>query len=132
MPRKWLRSAGPLTSVRGRIFIVLSLVALLVGVARLNGGGSQAQAHAARAGIARAGSSASSSSTASSTTSAPSFGPHVGGATFNGTSPAVSDLPILPVVPITSVKARDNENLHPNTTTSDAKDPVVQKKKGSG
>ena len=59
MPREWLRSAARLTSVRGRIFIVLSLVALLVGVARLSGGGSQAQAQAARAGIARASSSAS-------------------------------------------------------------------------
>ena len=131
MPRKWLRSAARLTSVRGRIFIVLSLVALLVGVARLSGGGSQAQAQAARAGIARASSSASTGLTASSTT-APSFGPHTGGGTFNGTSPAVSDLPVLPTVPITSVTARDNENLHPNATTSDAKDPVVQKKKGTG
>ena len=88
----------------------MSLVALLVGVARLNGGGSQAQAQAqaARAGIARAGSSASSSSAASSTATAPSFGPHVGGGAFNGTSPAVSDLPVLPTLPITSVTARDN------------------------
>src|SRR5436190_15743211 len=130
MPRKWLRLAARLTCVRGRIFIVLSLVALLVGVARFSGGGSQAQA--SRAGIARAGSSASSSSTASSTATAPSFGPHTGGGTFNGTSPAVSDLPVLPTVPITWVTARDNENLHPNATTSDAKDPVVQKKKGTG
>src|SRR5438094_2312774 len=131
MPRKWLRSAARLTSVRGRIFMVLSLVALLVGVARLSGGGSQAQAQAARAGIARGSSSASTGSTASSTT-APSFGPHTGGGTFNGTSPAVNDLPVLPTAPITSVTARDNENLHPNATTSDAKDPVVQNKKGTG
>jgi hypothetical protein len=132
MLRKRLRSAARLTSVRGRIFIVLSLVALLVGVARLSGGGSQAGTQAARAGIARASSSAGASATLSSSTTAPSFGPHVGSGAFNGTSPAVSDLPLLPVAPLTSVTQRDNENLHPNATASNAKDPVVQKNKGTG
>jgi hypothetical protein len=132
MPREPLRSAARLTSVRGRIFIVLVLVALLVGVARLSSGGSQAQAEAAGGGIARARSSGSANATAGSTSAAPSFGPHVGNAAFNGTSPAVSDLPVLPITPITSVRSRDNENLHPNATASNAKDPVVQNKKGTG
>ena len=39
---------------------------------------------------------------------------------------------MLPIPPVTSVTARDNENLHPSGGKSDAKDPVIQKGKGTG
>ena len=132
MPRKWLRSAASLRSFNGRVLIVVSLVALLVGVARVGGGGVSSAQAPTRAGIARAGSSATVSASTSSTASATSFGPNVGNGVYNGESPAVSDLPVLPVPQPTSITARDNENLHPNTAPSNAKDPVVQRSKGSG
>jgi len=132
MLRKWLRSAASLRSFNGRVLIVVSLVALLVGVARVGGGGVSSAQAPTRAGIARAGSSATVSASTSSTASATSFGPNVGNGVYNGESPAVSDLPVLPVPQPTSITARDNENLHPNTAPSNAKDPVVQRSKGSG
>jgi hypothetical protein len=132
MLHKWPRSAVSLTSFKSRILIVLALAALLVGVARVSSGGASSAAAPARAGIARASSSASAGTATGSTTTTSSFGPNVGSGIYNGESPAVSDLPVLPVPAPTSITARDNENLHPSTTTSNAKDPVVQKSKGTG
>jgi len=132
MPRKWLRSAASLRSSNGRVLIVLSLVALLVGIVRVGGGGASSAQAPTRAGIARAGSSATVRASTSSAARATSFGPNVGNGVYNGESPAVSDLPVLPVPQPTSITARDNENLHPSTAPSDAKDPVVQRSKGSG
>jgi hypothetical protein len=132
MPRSWLRSVGSLTTFKGRVVALLSLTALLVGIAHASGGGASRATATASAGVVRAGSSATAGASTSSTTTSTSFGPNVGNGVFNGTSPAVSDLPVLPVAPPTSISARDNENLHPNTTQSNAMDPVVQKNKGTG
>jgi hypothetical protein len=60
-----------------------------------------------------------------------SFGPNVVNGRFDGVSPAVSSLPVIRALPITSVTARDNEELQGRPQTN-AKDPVVQKKKGTG
>jgi hypothetical protein len=133
MPRSWRRSAASLTSFKGRVFVLLSLTALLVGIAHAGGGGASREPAKAGAGIARAASSGiAGASTGSTTAASTSFGPNVGNGVFNGTSPAVSDLPVLPVSPVTSLRTRDNENLHPGTTQSNATDPVVQKNKGTG
>jgi hypothetical protein len=132
MPRSWRRSAASLTSFKGRVFVLLSLIALLVGIAHASGGGASRPATAG-AGLVRAGSSATAgASTSLTTTASTSFGPNVGNGAFNGTSPAVSELPVLPVSPVTTLRTRDNENLHPSATQSNAKDPVVQKNKGTG
>jgi hypothetical protein len=61
------------------------------------------------------------------------LGPHVGNAAYLGLSKAVTDLPLPQVPVVTSVNARDNENLvAASGSTSTAKDPVVQHKKGTG
>src|SRR5918912_2465448 len=61
-----------------------------------------------------------------------STGPNVGTGVFQGVSPAVSSLPVLPVKPITQLSTRDFENLRPSTKPVSGGDPVVQKKKGTG
>ena len=133
MLENWRRSASLLTTVKGRGFIVVCLIAVLVGIARAGGDAASNMGALAPAGIARAGSSATASAaTATATATATSFGPNVGNGIYNGQSSAVTDLPVLPVPAPTSITARDNENLHPTTTTSSAKDPVVQKSKGTG
>jgi hypothetical protein len=60
------------------------------------------------------------------------FGPNVVDGRFDGVSPAVSSLPVRVALPVTSITARDNEELQPSGGTSTAKDPVIQKKKGTG
>src|SRR5207253_5234705 len=62
---------------------------------------------------------------------ATSFGPNVINGRLDGVSPPVSSLPVISALPVTSVTARDNEELQP-TGQSNAKDPVIQKKKGTG
>jgi hypothetical protein len=61
-----------------------------------------------------------------------SFGPNVLDGKFDGESPAVISLPVVPAPPATSIKPRDNESLQPPSQGTNAKDPVVQKKKGTG
>jgi hypothetical protein len=63
-----------------------------------------------------------------------SFGPHVGNGTFVGVSPAVASLPLVVVPPLTSApSARDGEQLGAaQGSATSAKDPVIQKKRGSG
>ena len=61
------------------------------------------------------------------------FGPHVGTGTFQGESPVVADLPVVQAPIVTQVDARDSEQLGAASgSASNAKDPVVQKKKGTG
>src|SRR5205814_3477485 len=62
---------------------------------------------------------------------ATSFGPNVVNGRLDGVSPLVSSLPVIRALPVTSVTARDNEELQP-AGQSNAKDPVIQKKKGTG
>ncbi|MGB2951921.1 MAG: hypothetical protein WBB74_00855 [Gaiellaceae bacterium] len=84
-------------------------------------------------GIVREGSSAVSGTGAATTGPATtSFGPNVGDGTFDGESPAVSSLPVLPINPPSSVTPRDNESLKPNTAPLNVKDPVVQTRRGGG
>src|SRR2546421_9388922 len=135
MSRKRLRSAVSARGFSRRLLIVAALVAVLVGIARVSGGASSSQAGVVShpsAGIARSGSTASGGGSGIVTASATSFGPNVGNGIYDGESPAVSDLPVLPGPAPTSIIARDNENLHPSAFASTAKDPVVQKKKGTG
>jgi hypothetical protein len=135
MSRKRLRSAVTARGFSRRLLIVAALVAVLVGIARVSGGASSDQAGVVShtsAGIVRSGSSATAGGSGSVTASATSFGPNVGNGIYDGESPAVSDLPVLPVPAPTSITARDNENLHPSAYASTAKDPLVQKTKGTG
>ena len=60
-----------------------------------------------------------------------SFGPNVLQGRFDGESPLVSDLPVLPVLPATSIKSRDNEVLQ-RAGPSNVQDPVIQRSKGTG
>src|SRR6059058_4537116 len=62
---------------------------------------------------------------------ATSFGPNVVNGRLDGVSPALSSLPVIRALPVTTVTARDNEELQRGGQSS-AKDPVVQKKKGTG
>src|SRR6266487_2920252 len=135
MSRKRLRSAVSARGFSRRLLIVAALVAVLVGIARVSGGASSNQAGVVShtsAGIAPSGSTATAGGSGIVTASATSFGPNVGSGIYDGESPAVSDLPVLPVPAPTSIIARDNENLHPSAFASTAKDPLVQKTKGTG
>ena len=114
MSRKRLRLAVTARGSSRRLLIVVALAAVLVGIARVGGGASGNQAGAVSypsAGIARAGSSAAAAGSGNATASATSFGPHVGNGLYNGESPVVSGLPLLPVQVPTLITARDNENL---------------------
>ena len=74
-----------------------------------------------------AGSTTINTSVASSSTA----GPQVINGQFQGTSPPVSALPVLPV-PHSPLKANQIESLKPGAAPPGVKDPVVQKTKGSG
>jgi len=64
---------------------------------------------------------------------AATLGPHVGTGMFQGESPVVADLPVVQAPVVTQIDTRDSENLGAASgSTSTAKDPVVQKKKGGG
>src|SRR3954467_11309344 len=135
MSRKRLRSAVLGRGFSRRALIVLALAALLLGIARVGGSASGNNAGARTSfGMVRAANTdaAASAATVSSSTTAASFGPNVGNGHFDGSSIAVRDLPVLPIPPVTSITARDNENLHPSGGPSNAKDPVIQKGKGTG
>src|SRR6185312_15854424 len=56
-----------------------------------------------------------------------------GTGTFDGVSPAVADLPVTIPAIVTTLNGRDNENLGAASgASSNAKDPVIQKKRGTG
>jgi hypothetical protein len=85
-------------------------------------------------GIAREGSSAERAREARTAAAAPAatLGPHVGTGEFQGASPPVVDLPVVQAPLVTSVNARDSEHLTAAKGSTNAKDPVIQKKKGTG
>ena len=64
-------------------------------------------------------------------TTTSSFGPNVINGRLDGVSPPVSSLPVITALPVTSVTARHNEELQP-AGQANAKDPVIQKQKGTG
>jgi len=136
MVRKIVPQAAALIRRRRRILVVASLpvvlAAALVAVAGGSGAGTTAREATHSAGIARAsalGTSSTSGPVAAATDA--TFGPHVINGDFQGTSPAVASLPVLPV-PSSPIQARQIESLKPASSPPGAKDPVVQKAKGTG
>ena len=110
-----------------KLIVVLVLAALACATLALAGGGTAGKR--AAHGLVRAGSSAAAGSSFASASATTSFGPNVIDGIYQGESPAVSGLPVLPVIP-GPLHARDNESLH--SGGSNAQDPVVQHHKGSG
>jgi hypothetical protein len=121
--------------VRRRTVVVAALPVVLAAVVVAVAGGSGAGAtgkDATRAyGIARASSTGASVTAGTAAASTGTAGPQVINGQFQGTSPEVSSLPVLPV-PQSPIQARQIESLKPGNAPPGAKDPVVQKAKGSG
>ena len=82
-------------------------------------------------GIARASSVPTGASASSASATSASFGPNVSTGIFQGESPEVASLPVLPVTP-GPIRSREIESLKPSGAPPGAKDPVVQGKKGTG
>ena len=122
MPRK-------LVPPRRRTVIVASLPVVLAGaVLALAGAGTAGKgAVHGRVGASNSGTAGSSLASAPATAS---FGPNVSTGIYQGESPAVSSLPVLPVVP-GPLHARGIESLQPGSS-SNAQDPVVQRSRGTG
>ena len=135
MVRKFVSGAARLLTRRRRFAIVASLPvvlgALALALAGAVGTGTTGKGAAHSYGIARASAVGGSTSLTSSTTTDTSFGPHVIQGTFDGESPAVSSLPVLPV-PQSPLHALPIESLTPASSTARPQDPVVQKTKGAG
>jgi hypothetical protein len=114
------------------LVFVLALAGAALGLTASRGpareGGEQAL------GIAREGSSAERAREAQTSATAPAatLGPHVGTGEFQGASPPVADLPVVQAPLVTTVNARDSEHLTAAKGSTNVKDPVIQKKKGSG
>ena len=131
MVRKLLPQAVATLKRRRRTGIVVSLPVVLAGIVLAATAGS-AGTPARQAGtvIVRAGSSVASGTAVSAGNTSASFGPNVVNGVFQGESPAVSTLPVLPVIP-GPLHTRDNESLQAGGNTN-AHDPVVQHRKGTG
>ena len=119
--------------VRRRTFVVTAVLVVLGAVVAALAGGTGARTSgkdATRAyGIVRASSAGVTSGTAVASTA--TAGPQVIDGTFQGTSPDVDSLPVLPV-PKSPLHTLGIEALQPSGTVPGAKDPVVQKTKGTG
>ena len=111
-----------------RKLIVAVVLAALAGATVALAGGGTASKRAAH-GLVRASSSGTAGGSLASAGTTASFGPNVIDGIYQGESPAVSQLPILPVIP-GPLHTRDNESLRGGG--SNAHDPVVQHRKGSG
>lgn len=131
MPEKASRSVAAMRR-RWKLVTAALVVGAVTALAAFGAAGSPSKAAARQGGIARSASSAIRSGARSASTQAQSTNPIVGTGHFDGSSPLVSGLPVLPVSPATQIRSRDNENLHPQAQPTGAKDPVVQKQKGSG
>ena len=114
----------------GVVVAVLGVAATLLALSA--GRGREAAQH----GIVRAapmGEAVTKQIASATATASTSFGPHVGTGTFDGVSPAVTDLPVTIPAIVTTLNGRDNENLGAASgTSSNAKDPVIQKQRGGG
>ena len=110
-----------------KLIVALVLTALAGATVALAGGGTAGQR--ATHGLVRASSNAAVGSSTASASATTSFGPNVIDGIYQGESPPVSGLPVLPVIP-GALHTRDNESLH--SGGSNAQDPVVQHRKGSG
>jgi hypothetical protein len=112
------------------VFAVLGAAATVLALSASSNG-----REAARVGIERATPSGEQARerAASTTARTASLGPNVGTGKFIGVSTAVAALPVTVPPVLTQVNARDNENLGAASgSSSNAKDPVVQKKRGTG
>jgi hypothetical protein len=69
---------------------------------------------------------------ANATATTSTLGPHVGTGKFIGVSVPVSSLPVTIPAIVTQLNPRDSENLAASNGSSNAKDPVIQKKRGGG
>jgi hypothetical protein len=135
MSRKFVPQAAALVRRRPRFFVATSLPVVLAAVVVAVAGGSGAatiRKGATRAtGIARASAAGTTSSLAAAAATTATSGPQVIQDTFQGVSPDVSSLPVLPV-PQSPIQSREIESLKPSAAPAGTKDPVVQGKKGSG
>jgi len=95
-------------------------------------GSSSRPAAGSSLGIVRAGSSAVHATRTAATAANATFGPHVGTGVYQGDSPAVADLPVVQAPVVTTLNARDSEQLQAAKGSTTAKDPVIQKKRGTG
>jgi hypothetical protein len=112
-----------------RKLIVALVLAALAGATLAIAGGTAGKR--ATHGLVRAsGSGTAAGSSLASTNTTSSFGPNVIDGIYQGESPPVSQLPVLPVNP-GPLHARDNESLQSGGSTN-AQDPVVQHRKGTG
>jgi hypothetical protein len=132
MSRKLLPQAAALVARRRRVLVVASLplaiAAVVVAVA--GGAGTRTSPSGASHGIARASAVNGPTQLAASGSTSPTAGPQVIEGNFQGESPAVSSLPVLPVVK-GPIHTREIEALRPAPAQQNAKDPVVQGKKGT-
>src|SRR5919199_6393178 len=112
-----------------RKLIVALVLAALAGATIALAGGGTAGKRAAPGLVRASGSGTAAGSSLASGGATSSFGPNVIDGIFRGESPPVSQLPILPVVP-GPLHTRDNESLQ--SGGSNAQDPVVQHRKGTG
>ncbi len=132
MVRKFVPRAVARGGWRREAFVAAAFAVVLAGIAlaAAGGAGSSGKATTHGYGIARA-SAVSTPASSSTTATSSSFGPRVVDGTLLGTSPAVSSLPVLPVPqsPLTSLPI---ESLKAGPAPPGAKDPVVQKTKGTG
>jgi hypothetical protein len=111
--------------------VSLLAVALAGAVVALAGGSGSGAAARYTGGIVMEANSASTGSAVSSRMgTAQSFGPNVIDGIYQGESPPVSTLPVLPVIP-GPLRTRDNESLQGGGSTN-AHDPLVQHRKGTG
>jgi hypothetical protein len=122
-----------------RVALAAALVAAAATALGLSAAGHRGEVSAARAvGIERAAPTGeagerSREHAAAAAVKTASFGPNVGSGKFLGESTAVSALPITVPPIVTKLNARDSENLGAASgSSSSAKDPVVQTKRGSG
>ena len=112
-----------------KLIVALVLAALAGATLAFAGGGTSGKG--ATHGLVRASSSGTAAgSSVASASATSSFGPNVIDGIYEGESPPVSGLPILPVVP-GPLHTRDNESLQAGGSTN-AQDPVVQHHKGAG
>src|SRR2546421_2245860 len=112
-----------------RTIIVASVSAVLAGATLGLAGGGTAEKGVGH-GLARAGSSGTAVSSFAAAGATSSFGPKVIDGIYQGESPPVRQLPVLPVTP-GPLHTRDNESLQSGGSTN-AQDPVVQHRKGTG
>ena len=122
---------GPVTAVfprRRRTVIVSTLSVLLAGTALALAGGTAGKTPIH--GLVRASNSATGESASGSVSNTTSFGPTVYTGIYQGESPPVASLPVLPVNP-GPLQAREIELLR-SGGASDAHDTVVQHQKGTG